>query len=148
MLLLLLFPQRLPLPPRKNKQTRQDKKNTCIMATLLVWVISQWHLNAHIFTTPLCLEISGNICVCLHEYVFVTVTSSSGPWPFNLYLSEPSPPPALSSLAATPPSGGQTGDFYSTLLAPSGARVYCIHLMLGRRRGEMENCLQVAFAPN
>lgn len=64
------------------------------MATLLVWVISQWQLNARIFTTPLCLEISGNICVCLHEYVFVTVTSSSGPWPFNLYLSEPSPPPS------------------------------------------------------
>lgn len=118
------------------------------MATLSAWVISQWQLNAHIFATPLCLEISANIRVCLHEYVFLTITSSSGPWPFNLYLSEPSLPQHSPRLSAAERVATRQGGMYSTLLAPSGARLYCIHLMPGRRRGEMENCLQVAFAPN
>lgn len=89
---------------------------------------SQEPLNAHFFLTILvCVSESVHARVCLHEYVFLIVGCSSGPRPFNLLL--------ILNRISSPHSSLAHYRIHNTLLAPSGLRRHCIHLMLGRQQG-------------
>lgn len=111
---------------------------------------SQQQLSAHFFLTILlcvcvcvCVSESVHACVCLHEYVCLIVACSSGPWPFNLYSFW------KESLLHTPVWPPFPLLRHPQHLTGTQWRQGVLHpLDAWPTAGEMENCLQVAFAPN